>query len=305
MSGRYDVIIVGGGPAGLSAALLLGRCCRRVLLCDAGEGRNNRSPAVFGFLSRDGTPPGELRRTAREQLARYPTVQLRDVLVTDARRQDAGFSIDLASGERLACRKLLLATGMVDEVPPIPGLRERWGRSVFPCPYCDGFEFRGRPLGVLGRDSEAAAECRAVTTWSDRVMLVANGPAQISGDDRHRLQRQGVEILEQPLVALEGPDTALEKLRLGDGREVPCQALFVAEGQRQRSPLVSKLGCRLDPAGVVPTRTHESTEIPGLYVAGDASDNLQLAIVAAAEGAEAAFAINRALVRDRFGLPVD
>ncbi len=305
-AGGFEVIIVGGGPAGLSAALLLGRCCRRVLVCDAGQARNSGSRAMFGFLGRDGTPPAELRRAAREQLSRYPSVQLRDVMVTDARRQQPdGFFVDLASGERLACRKLLLATGMVDEIPGVPGLRERWGQSVFPCPYCDAFEFRGRPLGVLGRGADAVAECRALTTWSDRVLLVAGGPAQISEPDRHRLERQGIEILEAPVLALEGAETRLERLRLADGRAVPCEALFVAEGQRQRSPLVGKLGCRLGTDGTVPTRLHESTEIPGLYVAGDASDNLQFTIVAAAEGAEAAFAINRALVRERFGLPVD
>ena len=297
---RYDAIIVGAGPAGLSAALILGRCCRQVLLCDGGEGRNADSSTLHGFLSREGCSPRELRRIAREQLRPYTTVEIREVLVTDAQRGADGFLLELATGERLRTGKLLLATGVVDELPPIPGLVERWGRSVFPCPYCDAYEFRGRPLGVLGRGPGAVAQARALTTWSDRVALFLDGPTSLTPEDHAALTGQGVEIVERAVRTLEGAGTALARVRLADGGSVPCEALFLSEGQHQRSPLVARLGCRIVDGCAVPTREHESTEIPGLYVAGDASDNLQLAIVAAAEGAEAGFAINRALVRESF-----
>jgi thioredoxin reductase len=301
--GLYEAIIVGAGPAGLSAALILGRCCRRVLLCDGGPGRNAPSSALHGFLTREGLPPGELVRIGLAQLAPYETIEIRAAVVTDARRTAAGFTLRLSTGERVSTGKLLLATGVIDELPPIPGLAERWGRSVFPCPYCDGYELRGRRLGVLGRGQAVVAQCRALTTWSARVTLFLQGGGTVDVSDREALERHGIEIVETPIRALEGPGATLEQVRLADDRALACDALFLSEGQHQRSPLVEQLGCRPGENAAVPTKEHESTDIPGLFVAGDASDNLQLAIVAAAEGAEAGFAINRALVRETFGLP--
>jgi len=175
---RYDVVVVGGGPAGLSAALLLGRCCRRVLLCDAPRPRNSRSP-VHGFLTRDGTDALELRRLGRDELARYPTVAIREDLVIDARREEGGFLLALDSGAQVRVRKLLLATGLVDELPPIPGLAALWGRLAFPCPYCDAWEFRGRRIGVVGRGPGALGLGR-VTIWSEDVVLLSSGPSQIA-----------------------------------------------------------------------------------------------------------------------------
>ena len=300
MAEVYEAIVVGAGPAGLSAALILGRCCRRTLLCDGGEGRNAASRALHGFLSRDGMPPAELRRVARQQLAAYPTVEVREAHVIEALRTPGGFSVQLDSGERLHSSKLLLATGVRDELPPIPGLPERWGRSVFPCPYCDAYELRGGRLGVLGRGEAAAAQCRALTTWSDRVILFLHGRGDLDPADRQALLAYGVQIVTAPVQALEGAGATLERVHLAGGEVVRCEALFLSEGQHQRSPLVEQLGCAIEEGCAVRTHEHESTDIPGLYVAGDASENLQLAIVAAAEGAEAGFAINRALVRESF-----
>jgi thioredoxin reductase len=297
---QYEAIVVGAGPAGLSAALILGRCCRRTLLCDGGAGRNAASRALHGFLSRDGTPPEELRRIARQQLAAYPTVEVRETLVTEALRTPAGFSVAVTGGERLQGSKLLLATGVLDDLPPIPGLAERWGRSVFPCPYCDAYELRGRSLGVLGRGSAAVAQCRALTTWSDRLALFLDGRPDLDSADREALVGHGIRVVPDRVRALEGAGTALERMRLASGDAVACEALFLSAGQHQRSPLVEQLGCPIVEGCAVRTHEHESTDIPGLYVAGDASENLQLAIVAAAEGAEAGFAINRALVRESF-----
>jgi thioredoxin reductase len=190
---------------------------------------------------------------------------------------------------------------VVDELPAIPGLAERWGRSVFPCPYCDAYEFRGRPLGVLGRGPAALGQARALTTWTERVTLFLSSGGVSPADEAQRqaLASRGVRIVDRPIRALEGAGPDLEAIRLDDGEVVACHALFLSEGQRQRSPLIEQLGCALGDGGcAVNTREHESTDIPGLYVAGDASKNLQLAIVAAAEGAEAGFAINLALVRE-------
>jgi thioredoxin reductase len=294
----YEVAIVGGGPAGLSAALVLGRCCRRVLLCDGGRPRNARSRAVRGFLTRDGVTPASLRRIGRHQLARYSSVELREIPVASARAIADGFELALADGTLARARKLLLATGIADELPPIPGLAELWGRGVFPCPYCDAFEHRAGALGALGRGPRALELCRALTGWSRRVTLFSDGDTGLDPEQERGLLQNQIRIVRAPIQRVRG-GRRLEAVQT-EGGSVPCDALFVAAPQRQRASLVAALGCETSDQGCVETGEHESTNVPGLYVAGDASSNVQFAIVAAAEGAEAAFAIHRSLVRERF-----
>jgi thioredoxin reductase len=296
----YEVAVVGGGPAGMSAALLLGRCCRRVLVCDAGAPRNRASRALNGFLSRDGIAPEQLRRAAREELRRYDTVELRDVLVVGAAPYQDGFELALADGAHERARKLLLATGVVDELPPISGLSALWGRGVFPCPYCDAFELRGRCLGVLGQGTEALAMCRALSAWTDQVTLFSNGPAGLDEGQCALLGAAGFALVTARIEALEASAGGLGRIVLAGAPPVACDGLFVSAGQHQRSPLVECLGCKPGVKGTVGTDRHGVTEVPGLYLAGDAADEVQFAIVAAAEGAMAAFEINRALVRERF-----
>jgi thioredoxin reductase len=299
---EYDVAIVGAGPAGLSAALLLGRCCRRVLVCDEGRPRNASSPGVYGFLSRDGVAPAELRRLGRAELGRYPQVDVRDVVVAGAAKLDGGFALQLPDGERAHARKLLLATGVVDELPPVAGLAELWGKTAFPCPYCDAWEFRGRTLGVLGHGPAALSLCRALTAWSRDLVLLSNGPSRLAPDDKRALITMGVRVVPERVLAFEGRDGKVYAAVLADAPAVTLDALFVSGAQHQRSPLVEQLQGDEALRGPGATGPHESTEVPGLYIAGDASEGVQLAIIAAAEGAQAAFAINRELVREEFEL---
>lgn len=300
--GVWDVVVVGAGPAGLSAALVLGRACRRVLVCDSRQPRNAASRAVHGFLTRDGTPPDELRRLGRDELRPYPSVVLRqDVEVTDVRLRPGGFDVLLDGDERVHTRRLLLATGLVDQLPPVDGMAELWGAGVFPCPYCDAYELRGKRVAVYGRGQHALELCRAMTGWTADVMLFTDGPPGLGPDQVFALESRGIPVVTADVRRLVGrAGGGLQTVDVDGRPPIARDALFLSFPQHQRSPLAAKLGCELTSNGAVQTGELESTNIPGLFVAGDASTGPRLAIVAAAEGAMAAFAINRSLVRDAF-----
>lgn len=287
----YDVIIVGGGPAGLSAATILGRARRRVVLFDDGRYRNEASRGIHGFLTRDGIHPAELRRIAREQLARYDVEYLCNH-VTSATRKEASFEVVLADNSRYESRKLLLATGVTDELPAVEGMQQFYGAGVFHCPYCDGWELRDQPLAAYGKS--AAGLAASLKTWSADVVLCTDGPAAIKSDSAARLEQLGIRVYRQRLVRVEGGDR-LEQIVFEDGTVLPRRGLFFDSGQKQRCDVAADLGCNFNRKGTVRTGKLEGTNIPGLYVVGDASKDVQLAIVAAAEGAKAAIAINTAL----------
>jgi thioredoxin reductase len=294
----YDVIIVGAGPAGLSAGLILGRCRRRVLICDSGEYRNAASHSMHGFLSRDGMQPGEFLRVGREQLEPYG-VEVRNVKVTDARRSETGFDITLNNEKHEVCKKLLLATGVIDRIPPVKGIEDLYGRSVFHCPYCDGWELRDQPLAVYGRAQKGLDLALALTTWSGDVVLCTDGRSWLSGDDMRLLTRRGINVNEERIDRLEGHDGILERIVFKTGASLPRRGLFLSTGMEQRSDLPARLGCSFSKKGGVKTFKLEESRVPGLYVAGDASRDVQLVIVAAAEGAKAAFSINAELRKEK------
>lgn len=295
----HDVIIIGAGPAGLSAALMLGRSRRRVLVCDTGKPRNAASQAMHGFLTRDGIRPREFLALARDQLRQYDTVELRDIEATDAScRPDGRFDVTLAGGERCAARKLLIATGVVDNLPDLPGFAELYGRSVFHCPYCDGWEIRDQPMAVYGKAARGYGLSLELTGWTRDIVLCTDGPAELSQEERQRLTRVGIAVREERVRALEGRNGILEHVVFQNGDTLARRALFFTTGQTQRSGLAIRLGCEFNEKGTVRTGKYESTHLPGLYVAGDASRAVQWVVVAAAEGAEAAFAINTDLLKE-------
>lgn len=300
---RFDVIIVGGGPAGLSAALVLGRSRRRVLVCDAGQPRNAASHSLHLFLTRDGINPAEFLTIAREHLRPYETVKLRHARVVDARRLPEGFEIvleakDSENEERITARRLLLATGVVDTLPEIEGISEFYGRSVFHCPYCDGWEMRDQPLAIYGRGENGLGLALKLSFWSRDLTLCTDGPADLSKEELERLSKRKIGVREDKIERLAGSDGQLERIVFENGEPLAVRGMFFSTGHRQGSDLAKKLGCKFTSDGCVEAGEYEITSVPGVYVAGDASRLAQFVIVAASEGAQAALAINKELMKE-------
>jgi thioredoxin reductase len=290
----YDTVIVGGGPAGLSAALVLGRCRRAVLLCDTGTPRNAHARALHGFLTRDGTPPLDLLQLGRAELDRY-SIEQRSMAVTDINVAVDAFALTLADGTTVSSRTVLIACGVHDGLPGIPGLDACVGVTAHHCPYCDGWEAREKTIVVIGQGSKAAGLALSLKTWSDRVLLYSNGPARMPPAHRDHLDGHGIPLCETRIVSVEHSGGRVEHLVLAGGERIGCDAIFLTTTQRTQSDLPRRLGCRLTRHGLVKTDHLGRTGVPGLYVAGDASRDVQFAVVAAAEGAKAGVAINQAL----------
>lgn len=300
MSAAYDVVIVGGGAAGLSAALVLGRCRRSVLLVDEGKPRNASSHGVHCLLGHEGLPPRDLLARGRSELERYKTVTVRTGCTITIVPKGDRFSVACADGFTATARKILLATGMKDDVPEIEGIERFYGRSVHHCPYCDGFEHCDKPIAVYGAGDKGAGLALMMKRWSDDVILLTDGLGAVTPAMQERLARRGIAVREEKVERLDGSaDGALQVIHLEGGKTLARSALFFTAGCKQQSDLWASLGCvRDEKGGIVTTPVTEESSVPGVYVAGDASRELLLVAVAIAEGAMAGVAINRALLKD-------
>jgi thioredoxin reductase len=299
-SERYHVIVVGGSWAGLAAAMQLGRARRRVLIVDAGRPRNRFAHSSHGFLGQDGRSPAEIGETFRAQVLAYPTVQLRTDEVVDATRSDPDrFRVTLSSGATVEAERLILATGVVDALPPVPGVEERWGVTVLHCPYCHGYEVRDRRLGVLAWTEKAAHKALLLPDWSSDVVLFTNDSFELTDEQRTALARRGVRIIEQPVAALLGDAPALAGVRLRDGEIIPVDALFTESQTPAASDLAKRLGCEFEesPQGAfVRTDAQKQTTVPGVYCAGDAGRGMHNATFAVADGAMAGVSAHQSLI---------
>jgi thioredoxin reductase len=296
-----DCVVVGAGAAGLSAALVLGRARRRVLVLDAGEQSNRPAHGIGGLLGHDGRAPAELYTRGRAELAAYPSVELRDGRVTGGSALDDGFELLTADGAVVQAARVLLATGMDYAVPDLPGVAELWGGPVFHCPYCHGWEVRDGALAVLG-NAAAAHRALLLRGWSADVVLLTDGPAELDGDERGQLQRAGVPVVERRVAGVRGGGGALDAVLFADGGELPRDGLLVHAPPRQRSSLASDLGAELTERGTVDVDAFGQTTVPGLYAAGDVSALMPQVASAIADGSRAAAVINADLMAEQHGI---
>ncbi|HST64216.1 MAG TPA: NAD(P)/FAD-dependent oxidoreductase [Mycobacteriales bacterium] len=294
----FDVVIVGGGAAGLSAALVLARARRRLLVVDSGQPRNAPAEHMHGYLSRDGLPPAELLAAGREEVTAYGGEVLADTVEDVVACGSDAFRLRLAGGRRLSARRLLVATGLRDEIPAVPGLRERWARDVLHCPYCHGWEVRDRRLGVLANGSpETVRYAQIVRQWADDVVLFV--PAGVLTDaDRTELVARAVGVVEGEVTRVVTADDRLHGVQLSDGRTVQRDALFVPPRFVPNNDLLTRLGCELDAHGWVGKDGTGRTSVPGVWVSGNVANPRAQVITAAGEGSAAAIAINADLVED-------
>jgi len=289
---QLDAVVVGGGPAGLSAALVLGRARRRVLVLDTGRPANIASSAIGGLLGQSGVAPLELRRAGREQLADLPTVEVRDAAVVDADVGRERLGVRLGDGSELRTRAIVLTHGLSYEPPALPGIEPLWGRSVFHCPFCDGWEVRDRALAVHGNGPEAVRSALVVSGWSSDVVLLTDGPARLGEGGHESLAAAGVRVREEPLRRLAGRDDRLDRIEFVSGPAEKRDALFVRTRRGQPNGLAAALGCELTAGRTIITDGDGRTTVAGVYAAGDAAtDRLRSVAAAIGTGSRAALAV--------------
>ena len=294
MDSAFDVAVVGGGAAGLSAALVLGRARRRVVVIDAGKPRNAPATHMQGFLSRDGLPPADLLRLGRDEASGYGVELIGDQVVSI----EPGFSLQLGEGGRLAARRLVIATGATDRVPPIEGAQERWGRDLLHCPYCHGWEVRDEPLGVLSTGAGSVEHAELISQWSTDLVFFTH-THELTGDQRETLRALGIPIVDGEVQALVVEDDRLRGLALADGSVVRRDALFIRPDMRPNGiGLAEQLGCDLDDLGFVRVDGAGRTSADGVWAAGNIANPRAQVITAAGEGSAAAIALNADLVQE-------
>lgn len=292
----YEVIVIGGNFAGLSAAMQLARARRRVLLVDAGMPRNRFSQASHGFLGQDGKAPAAIMGEGKRQLSLYPNITLHDGKVIRAEKVDEEFVVTIEGGGEERAARLILATGISDTLPDIPGLSERWGRSVLHCPYCHGFEVSGGELGVLANHPHSAHSAMMIPDWGATTFFT-QPLFEPDEEQLARLRARGVRIERSPIVELLGASPKLQAVRLADGRTVPLDAIFVAPKTAMASPMAEQLGCAFDEGAfgpVIRIGENKETSVKGVFAAGDAASSMHSGTLASASGVLAAYiAISR------------
>lgn len=297
----YDVIIVGGGPAGLNAAVVLGRCRRKVLLFDHGSQRNRYSHGMHNYLTRDGVLPSEFLEISHKEIKKYKVKTLH-IEVKHAKKAAQGFfEVRDCNRKIYHSKKLILATGLADILPEIEGAATFYGKTLFHCPYCDGWEVSDKRIGVYSKKKGALELAYTLTTWSNKITVYTDGGNYIRLKDLEILQQKNIPVIYDKITSLEGTNGKIKNIILRNGEKHRCDALFFSTGYKIQCDLVESLGCDLGKNNVARTNKSQQTNIPGLYVVGDASRDMHFVVVAAAEGAKAGVYINKELLNEGIG----
>lgn len=305
----WECVIVGGGAAGLSAALALGRARRRTLVVDAGEQSNLPAHGIGGLLGHDGRSPAELYEIGRGELGKYPSVEVKRGRVTAARGSDGAFEVELDDGSVERASKVLLAGGMSYEYDPLPGADGLWGDTVFHCPFCHGWEVEGRPLAARAKGDRAVHAGLLLRAWSDDVVVLTDGPAELDDEQRSKLEAAGVEVEERPIERVIAEDGKLHEIAFTDGARTARAGLLVAPRLRQRDPIAEGLGVENSPENPmmidsIATDMIRRTNVPGVFAAGDQANPMPQITLAISTGAMAGAAVVQSLLADEFGLPM-
>lgn len=306
MRNEWECAVVGAGAAGLSAALVLGRARRQTVVIDAGRQSNLVSDVIGGLLGYDRRPPAQLYAAGRAELGEYPSVEFRHGTVTGGRRVDGGLLLEIGGGEEICARRVLLATGMEYDPPDIPGLPPLWGRSVFQCPFCHGWEMRDKRLASLAAGEEAVHSTLMLRGWTDDVVALTDGKSDLSDDDLNVLRSAGVTVDDRRVVELIGENGKLTSIAFADGTRMERDGLLVEAPLRQRSPLAEQLGatCTPSPLGQsIGVDEIHRTEAGDVFAAGDACTEHPHVAGAIASGSQAAMIVVQSLLADEFGLP--
>jgi thioredoxin reductase len=294
----YDVIIIGGGPAGLNAAVVLGRCRRSVLVFDTGQQRNRLSEGIHNYLTRDDILPADFLKTAHKEINKYG-VQIAHIEILHAEKSSQGiFEVKDSKQKIYYAKKLLVATGLKDNIPNIPGIESLYGQSVFHCPYCDAWEVRDKIIGIYAKNKNGMPLSLSLKTWSSDVTLYCDGRNYLTESEKKILQRLDIEVVTKRIHSLEGKNGQLKYMVFANAEKRRCDAVFFVNGYNQSSGILQTLGCNVNKKGIAITNRRQQTNIAGLYVAGDVSKDMHFVVVAAAEGAKAGVAINQELQKE-------
>lgn len=297
---QYEVIIIGGSYSGLSAAMSLGRSLRKTLVIDSGKPCNEQTPHSHNFLTQDGKTPKEIAELAKNQVEDYKTIAFYNGKAISADKKDFGFEVTTENGDIFSSKKLIIATGVADEVPDIKGFRESWGISLVHCPYCHGYEYKGKKTAIIANGDKAVHIASLVRNLTEDVTLLTRGSASFTDEQKEKLAKNKIEIIETEISELKHHTGMVESILFSDGKEVSFEAVYGAFPFHQHSDLPKQLGCEFIETGHIKTDSMQKTNVPGVFVCGDNSSMMRSVSNAVMTGNVAGAMVNMELVTDRF-----